>query len=129
MGISALTTIQKITGTDKAPALEASFQGKVQGKTEVSQKQDQANKSEQHIADVRTNAKEKLERIAKAMSDYIESIQRDLHIKVDEQSEKVIIQVISKSTGKVIRQIPPEEMLKIAAKIEEMMGVLFDKSA
>jgi len=129
MGISALTTTQKLTVAEKPAGLEASFHGRPQGKTEVPQVQDMGKHPEEPVTDVRINTKEKLERIARAIGDYVESIQRDLHIKVDDQSEKVVIQVISKSSGKVIRQIPPEEMLKIASKIEEMMGVLFDKSA
>ena len=35
--------------------------------------------------------------------------------------------MINKETGKVIRQIPPEEMLKIAKRMEEMSGILLDR--
>ena len=129
MGVSGLTAMQKISGSDKSPAVETSFQGKIQQRTQVSGKAEKTKEAENLRANVRSATNEKLERIAKAMSDYIESIQRDLHIKIDDQTDKIVIQVISKSDGKVIRQVPPEELLKIAVKIEEMVGVLFDKSA
>jgi len=38
-----------------------------------------------------------------------------------------VVKVINKETGKVIRQIPPEEMLKIAKRMEEMSGILLDR--
>jgi len=129
MVVSELTAIQKIGSSDKGPAVETSFQGRIQQGVQATSKTEKAQEAKNETADMRSATNEKLERIAKAMSDYIRSIQRDLHIKIDDQTDKVVIQVISKSDGKIIRQVPPEELLKIAAKIEEMVGVLFDKSA
>ncbi len=42
---------------------------------------------------------------------------------------RMVIKVIDKETGKVIRQIPSEEALNLTAKMEEMAGILFDKQA
>lgn len=70
---------------------------------------------------------DKISRIAETMDSYVQSIQRDLKIQVDEKTGRIIVKVTSKESGKVIREIPPEELLDLAARIEEMTGILFDK--
>ena len=40
-----------------------------------------------------------------------------------------MVQVISKADGKVIREIPSEELLDLAAKMDEVVGVIFNKNA
>lgn len=59
-----------------------------------------------------------------------------LQFKIHEDSGKVQVKVVDEETGEVIREIPPEQMLEIAAGIKEMLekfdkmvGVLVDKRA
>jgi flagellar protein FlaG len=39
---------------------------------------------------------------------------------------KMVVQVLDRSTGKVIRQIPPENLVQVRDKLEELRGALFD---
>jgi flagellar protein FlaG len=71
----------------------------------------------------------KIERIAQAMDSYVQSIQRDLKIGVHQATGKIIVKVISETDGKIIREIPAEELLDLAAKVEEMMGLLVNEKA
>lgn len=43
------------------------------------------------------------------------------------ETKSLIVKVIDPDTNKVIREIPPEELLELAARIQEMIGILFDK--
>ena len=43
-----------------------------------------------------------------------------------QKSGKVSITVSEKETGKVIREIPPEEIQQLSGKMEEMLGMLFN---
>ncbi len=70
----------------------------------------------------------KVENIAKAMDEYVQSIQRDLKIQVHGPTGHLMVKVISKDNGKTIREIPSEEVLNLAAKMEEMAGVLFNEN-
>ena len=38
-----------------------------------------------------------------------------------------MVRVVDKETEKLIREIPPEEFLNLAAKLDEMVGIIFDK--
>ena len=67
-----------------------------------------------------------IEYVAQAMEKYVNSMQRDLQIQVHQGTGSIMVKVISKETGKVIREVPPEELLNLAARMEQMMGVLFN---
>ena len=56
-------------------------------------------------------------------------LQKDLKISIHNRTGKVMVKVVSEKDGKIIREIPPEELLNLAAKFEEMTGVLFNDSA
>ncbi len=46
---------------------------------------------------------------------------------IDKDTNMVIVKIKDKDTGEVIRQIPPEVVLKIAKTIDEFLGLLFDE--
>ena len=50
-----------------------------------------------------------------------------LDFRVDEETEQVIITVRDSNTDEVIRQIPPEAMLQVAKRMEEMSGLLIEE--
>ncbi len=51
----------------------------------------------------------------------------NLQFTVHEASGEMMIIVKEESTGEVIREIPPVEILNLAAKIDAMVGLIFDK--
>ena len=51
----------------------------------------------------------------------------DLHFSVHKSSGTIMVTVTEKSSGKVIREIPSSETLHLAAKLDEMVGIIFDK--
>lgn len=46
--------------------------------------------------------------------------------RVDEASEQLVAQLINEH-NEVIKQIPPEEMLRIASRLRQLKGLLFDE--
>ena len=51
----------------------------------------------------------------------------NLQFSVDAASGYTMITVKDDTNGKVIREIPSKEMLNLAAKMDEMIGLLFDR--
>jgi flagellar protein FlaG len=51
----------------------------------------------------------------------------DLQFSVHKASGQVMVVVREESTGKVIREIPSREVLNLAAKFDEMVGLIMDK--
>lgn len=42
---------------------------------------------------------------------------------------RMVIRVVEEGSGKVIREIPEESFLDMVAKLDQMIGILFDKRA
>jgi flagellar protein FlaG len=63
------------------------------------------------------------------ISDYVQSLKRDLHFSVDEDSGKTVVTVVDPATGDVIRQIPSEEVLAIARRLADASGVFLKVEA
>jgi len=59
------------------------------------------------------------------MQDYAQSAQRNLQFKLDDDSQRMIVTVTEASTGKVIRQMPSEEALRLSENLDEIRSVLF----
>jgi flagellar protein FlaG len=51
----------------------------------------------------------------------------DLEFSVHEASGEIMVTVMDGYTGEVIREVPPSEILDLAAKLEEMVGLMFDQ--
>jgi len=70
------------------------------------------------------------------MSEVVADIQKNLDMirdvglqfSVHEASGDIMVTVRDESSGEVIREIPPSEMLDLAARIGEMAGLLFDRT-
>ncbi len=52
----------------------------------------------------------------------------DLHFSVHEPSGQIMVTVTEKSSGKVIREIPSSDILQLAANMDDMIGMIFDKN-
>ncbi|MBT8131012.1 MAG: flagellar protein FlaG [Gammaproteobacteria bacterium] len=64
-----------------------------------------------------TEKPEKLEVAVEKVRNTVTDLQRELQFSVDEDSGRTIITVIDRESGKIIRQIPPEELLQIADRV------------
>jgi flagellar protein FlaG len=53
---------------------------------------------------------------------------RELGFRVDEAIDRSIVTVSDAKSGKVIRQIPEEVVVRVAQSIEQLKGLLFDDS-
>jgi flagellar protein FlaG len=67
-----------------------------------------------------------IDRVVQALQSYIDSNSTSLDISVNEATGDIIVKVISDVDGKVIREIPPEEVMNRAAMMEQLEGLMFD---
>lgn len=50
-----------------------------------------------------------------------------LEFSIHEETKQIMVKVLDRDTGEMIREIPPEKMLDIVAKIWELAGILVDE--
>ena len=70
-----------------------------------------------------------LEKAVKDLSEGAQNTQRSLQFSIDESSGRTVIKVIDKITQEIIRQIPEEEVLALAARLEKGNGRLLQDEA
>lgn len=63
------------------------------------------------------------------MRDYMQTIDRDLHFTVDEDSGVTVVKVVDPSTDEVVRQIPTEEVMRVVRSLENGGGFLSEIKA
>ncbi|WP_198947804.1 flagellar protein FlaG [Magnetofaba australis] len=52
-----------------------------------------------------------------------------LQFSIEEETEDVVVRVVDRETDEVIRQIPSEEMVNFAKRMQDWDGLLFDAQA
>jgi flagellar protein FlaG len=70
---------------------------------------------------------EDLDRAAEVLEQTFRLFNKRLKIKVNDEIDRVVVKVIDANTDKVIKEIPPQELQKLIARIKETIGLLFDE--
>ena len=70
----------------------------------------------------------KIESVTRQIDSFLRSQNHQLQFRVDQGSGKMVVTVTDGETGEVIRQVPGEEALKMAERIEDMTGLLDEKA-
>jgi flagellar protein FlaG len=112
--------VEPATGSGKSMAL--SPQAKTPGGQEAAQKDGEVKKA------VQAPSLTKLSELASDAQKNINIIHNvNLQFSVNKDSGRIMVIVTDEATGEVIREIPPEEIVRFAEKFDEMVGMIFDK--
>jgi len=83
----------------------------------------QQNQNQQTIEEI---TPEKINDAINDLNKKLELLNSQLRIETDEDTGIQVIKIVDKDTKEVIRQIPPEAVLKVAKYLNEVAGLLFD---
>ncbi len=107
---------------------EINLYKEAENKKEMSSLEDFIEKAnDQKVKELDDEQKKKLmEKIKEKINKLLSQWNIQLDFIIDNDLDRVVVKVKNKETGKIIRQIPPEEMLRIAKSLEEVSGLLLD---
>lgn len=71
---------------------------------------------------------EEIRRVVDELAKVALSFNRRLDFTIFEETNQVVVRVIDQDTNEVIRQVPPEELLKLHARIREAVALLVDET-
>ena len=118
----AISDTAKISeaGATMRPTVEKSAAGPKQ--TPVEKQKDVQNKKQE-------SSQEISQEFLKELEQDIEMIHNvGLQFSVHKDTGRTMVRVMNKDNGRMIREVPPREILDLAAKLNEMIGILFDKT-
>ena len=81
----------------------------------------------EHSQQESEETKEMLEDIRQSLNVTLEPINIKLDFSENEDIEEMVVEVMNRETEEIIRQIPPEAMIHMAKRMEEMTGLLVDE--
>ncbi|MBP8646188.1 MAG: flagellar protein FlaG [Syntrophobacteraceae bacterium] len=70
--------------------------------------------------------KEKAGELVDEVQSYLNDINIQLSFDLSEETGDMVVRVIDRNTGEVIRQIPPENLMEIRERLKELQGVLLN---
>ncbi len=73
---------------------------------------------------------------AAAVEDMVDEVNKVLHyinerlqFSVHETTKRIMVKVVDRETDEVLREIPPEKLLDLVGKLQEIVGLLVDQKA
>lgn len=115
MDISSLNSRLEPNSTAASPNTNEPVTAKDPNLSRVAHSQDSASSTE----------REQLQVAVADLQEYAQSAQRNLEFKLDDDSQRMIVTVTEASSGKLIRQMPSAEALRLSENLEEIRSVLF----
>ncbi len=70
-----------------------------------------------------------VEKAAQEIQQFVQKMGRNLNFSIDETTGYHVVRVVNPDTGELIRQLPSEELLKIARDFERLNNVLVSQRA
>jgi flagellar protein FlaG len=70
--------------------------------------------------------RERLKEISDSINEDLSNRSKDLKFSVDEITNRMLVTVSEKESGKIIKQIPSETILKVSHSLEALKGLLYD---
>ena len=99
-------------------------------------KADKVQKVDQNVPTTSSEVKNKqdkkeiqkqLNHTVKKLNDQMDSLNINIRFGFNDKIDTLFVDVTERSTGKLIRKIPSEETMKLAEKMKEIIGMIFDK--
>lgn len=70
---------------------------------------------------------EEINKVVDSLHGLMDVMQTRISFSISDKTDQIIVRVTNQETGELIRQIPPEELVALQAKMEELTGIIFNK--
>jgi len=87
---------------------------------------------DQQVQDVQEKRDVKPEELQKLMEEVkrkFDMLGKYLKIDIDRELEMPVVKIMERDTNRVIRQIPPDYLLELMKRIDQLLGLLVEKEA
>ena len=88
-----------------------------------------------HAAEEKVKSLSTLASVTETIDDAVEVLNEALsrkntsaQIRRDEELNRFLVTIKDKDSGEIVREVPPEALLKFARNLEELKGILFDET-
>gem|GEM_PF-1912798 len=86
-----------------------------------------ASQSLQNNTDTKSISKDDIKSLVEKLNSSISTLNDSVKFSYSEDAKALVVKVIDSKTGQVIRQIPPEELIKLEASLSQSIGIIFNR--
>jgi flagellar protein FlaG len=72
---------------------------------------------------------EELQRLIEEVKRKFDMLSKYLKIDIDQELEIPVVKIMERDTNRVIRQIPPDYLLELMKRIDQLLGLLVEREA
>ncbi len=72
---------------------------------------------------------ELLKKVTEDLNENFRIFNTTINFSIDETSGNTVIKIMDRETEKVVREIPPEQLLELASRLAEIIGRIVDETA
>jgi flagellar protein FlaG len=71
---------------------------------------------------------EALKEEARKLNEKMDIMNKSIQFSIDDKTKDIVVKVVDKSSGEVISQFPPEDLLKLRERMNDMAGLLIKET-
>lgn len=121
--------VKSVANTQTAQQLHTQSVELTKQQMNVQKVKENHQQDESQIKQMEKVSPELIEKVVEELKKKLSMLNTQLQIQIDKDTDITVVKVIDKDTKKVIRQIPPEYVLKIAKYLDEIAGLLLNEKA
>jgi len=86
---------------------------------------------EEKVAAAALRTRKEIEKAMEEVQKRLDAIGGNLRMGLEEykETQEIVVEIRDKRNNEVVRQFPSEDLLKLRAKLDDVMGLLFDQKA
>ena len=127
----AITHTAKINGTEAATSANQSVKPTVEAEYVEKPEKRQAKQHQENLKEI--TEKENNQTVSQ---EFLDDLEREIELihnvklqfSVHQSTGRTMVKVVNRDNEQTIREVPSEKILNLAAKLDEMIGILFDKT-
>ncbi len=120
--MDVFSTTSKQVAQQSTPTVDTA---KVQTRA-VEQSHESAKTQKDQMLD-KEEIKKSLDNTVKNLNKQMEELDTNVKFGFNDKIDTLFVDVMERSTGKIIRKIPSEEAMKLSERMKEIVGMIFDK--
>jgi flagellar protein FlaG len=124
-------SIRSISGNERQlimPGVEEAFPARQKPPPSVARAESSppAQKAEKAETQQPSPDRESVHDLSRMLNEVIESLNWNIRIRVDDDTDRIVTQIIDPDKNEIIKQIPPQELLEIMSRLRNIVGLLLD---
>jgi len=89
--------------------------------------QKEVDQQVQEVQEKRDVKPEELQRLMEEVRKKFDMLSKYLKIDIDQELEIPVVKIMERDTNRVIRQIPPDYLLELMKRIDQLLGLLVER--